>query len=283
MNFRQMLGFILLLTLSLLAVSGVQAAIVGHLTQVEGQVELMRQGKLPFLLAKVKDGVEPGDVIRTKSASRAQISFIDGSSLTIAPGSRVGLEDFSFDSQKGHRQAVLQIFQGLVRCVVPRLFQVEKPDFIMKTQTATLGVRGTSWYTLIGINFTQAFAEKGMIQVSSLPGAVPGTVLLAAWEHTLVKKGLAPIAPRLFTPEILHQLQNWLINGVPPGVVSGGLAQTLWLQREKGGMPHFPQRPAQVQGSLYIPPVVPPQPLHPQSPGGASSSGGSTGGHIKGH
>ena len=41
------------------------AEVVGHLTQVEGRVELLKGGKLPAAEAKAQDGVEPGDVLRT--------------------------------------------------------------------------------------------------------------------------------------------------------------------------------------------------------------------------
>jgi hypothetical protein len=275
MHRKHRLLSLLIMVLVLMLPSGVKAAVVGHLTQVEGQVELMRQGKLPFLPAKVKDGVEPGDLIRTKSASRAQVRFIDDSVLTIAPGSRVGIEDYSYNAPQGSRRAILQIFQGLVHCVVHRLFQVEKPDFIMKTHTASLGVRGTGWFTLVGVNFIHAFGEKGMLQVSSLPDAVPGTVILIGQEQTLVKVGLAPTPPRHYPLETLRLLQNWLANGVPPRIVSG---EPMEMPRIEGGERTItiPDRPGQIQERLYIPPALSPpgeSPRSPQSPSGGGSSG----------
>ena len=68
-----------------------QAEVVGRLTQVEGKVDILRGGKLPAIAVKMNDGVETGDVLRTKSQSKAQITFIDDSTLTIAPESRVGM------------------------------------------------------------------------------------------------------------------------------------------------------------------------------------------------
>jgi hypothetical protein len=46
------------------------ADVVGQVTQVEGRVELLKGGKLPATEAKAQDGVEPGDVLRTKSFPR---------------------------------------------------------------------------------------------------------------------------------------------------------------------------------------------------------------------
>ena len=48
-----------------------QAEVVGRLTQVEGRVDLLKGGQLPAIPAKVEDGVQPGDVLRTKSQSKA--------------------------------------------------------------------------------------------------------------------------------------------------------------------------------------------------------------------
>ena len=36
------------------------AEVVGHVTRVEGRVELLKGGKLPAAEAKAQDGVEPG-------------------------------------------------------------------------------------------------------------------------------------------------------------------------------------------------------------------------------
>ena len=70
------------------------AAVVGRFTQVVGQVDLLKQGKLPALAAKVQDGVEPGDVIRTKSKAKAQLTMVDDSIITLAPESRLAIAEY---------------------------------------------------------------------------------------------------------------------------------------------------------------------------------------------
>ena len=119
------------------------AEVVGRLTQLEGRVDLLKGGKLPAVALKVDDTVEPGDVIRTKSLSKAQITFIDNSLLTLSQESRIAIEEFKFEPGQGKRQAVLEIFQGLALAVVNKILKAEEPDFVIKTQTAIVGVRGT--------------------------------------------------------------------------------------------------------------------------------------------
>jgi hypothetical protein len=66
---------------------------VGRVAQVEGGVDILRGGKLPAIAAKRNDIINSTDIIRTKSLSSAEIKFVDDSSITIAPGSRVAIEE----------------------------------------------------------------------------------------------------------------------------------------------------------------------------------------------
>ena len=134
---------LLILAFQLAPLTGAQADVIGRLTQVEGRVDILRGGQLPATPVKVDDGVQTGDVVRTKSLSKAQITFIDNSTLTISPESRVGIEANMFDPAQDKRNAVVQLFQGLAHVVVSQVFKAAEPDFVVKTHTAIMGVRGT--------------------------------------------------------------------------------------------------------------------------------------------
>ncbi len=124
-------ALILALTLGAAFPLGVQAAVVGHFTEVVGRVDRMKAGKPPVIEVKLKDTVEPGDIVRTKSEAKAQITFIDSTTMDIAPESRLGIEAYMYDLKKDQRHVVLQVFRGLVHTVVSRVYQVQEPDFIM--------------------------------------------------------------------------------------------------------------------------------------------------------
>jgi FecR protein len=128
-------------------------AAVGRLTLVEGRVELLKDGNLPAMAVKIDDSLGAGDVIRTKSMSRAQITFIDNSTLTISPESRIAIAEFKFDAAQKKRSAVLEIFRGLALAVVSNIIKVEEPDFVIKTHTAIVGVRGTEFGIRLSPNF----------------------------------------------------------------------------------------------------------------------------------
>ncbi len=193
------------------------AEVVGHFQKVEGPVDLLKQGKLPALAPKVQDALEPGDVIRTKSQGRAQVKFVDDSVLTIAPGSRVAIETYMFDAAKGARKAVLQVFRGMVEAAVVRIFKTQEPDFIMKTHTAVLGVRGTKWYALLGPNATDVYNESGKLCVRNIFSEIVGEVCLKDMEFTRVMLNLAPTTPMPFQQNDLAPLQKLLVTGETQG------------------------------------------------------------------
>jgi hypothetical protein len=187
-----------------------QAEAVGRFIEVEGVVDILRQGKLPALPAKVQEAVELSDVIRIKSASRAQIQFIDDSIITLAPGSRIAIDKYSYNADKKERQAVLQVFSGLVHTLVKKIHQVNQPDFILKTQTAVIGVRGTDWYTVLGINITDIYNASGTTEVSNIFPDVPGKVLLSGPMSSRVGFNLPPTVPMPIDPNELKMLRNQL-------------------------------------------------------------------------
>ncbi|MBU4447374.1 MAG: FecR family protein [Proteobacteria bacterium] len=198
-----------------------QADVVGRLTQVEGRVDILRGGKLPAIPVKLNDGVQTGDVLRTKSLSKAQITFIDNSTMTISPESRVGIEAYMFDSSKNKRNAVVQLFQGLAHVAVSKIFKAAEPDFVVKTQTAIMGVRGTDFGVRIYPNSSDVLNFEGLLQVGNrLPevsqlfrrafkvaysfgsGGAGGQhwVFLKAMQGTSVGLGLPPSAVFAVTP-----------------------------------------------------------------------------------
>jgi len=137
---------------------------VGLFTQVEGNVELSRQKAKP-ILAKPQTGVQLSDSIKTEAQGRAQLQFLDASTMTISPRSDIVIESYMFDSKTGEQKSLSKLTQGLVRLIVP-VSKLEKKEFLVKTSTAVMGIRGTEVYILIGPEFTDVFVKTGSVAVS---------------------------------------------------------------------------------------------------------------------
>jgi hypothetical protein len=163
--------------------------------------------------------VEPGDVLRTKSLSRAQITFLDNTTVTLSPESRIAIDEYMFDPAKRKRSAVLQLFQGVVHLVVTQLFKVQEPDFLVKTHTAVMGVRGTDVGIRLSPNDSTFLCFKGLVRVANIFPEVsetfkkaekvafsfgPAFVDLHDMQGALVARGLPPV--RFAIHEVDRQL-----------------------------------------------------------------------------
>ena len=259
MTRKCMLVVMAILTLLGVFALSAHSAVVGRFTLIKGQVDVLKGGKIPATPAKVQDPVETGDVIRTKSGAKAQLSMVDDSVITLAPESRLAIADYQYNPARGERRAVLRLFRGLVHAVVNRIIKTEEPDFIMETHTATIGVRGTNWYTLLGPNSTGVYLPQGILGVSSNLRTVPDLLRLQSGQFTKVIQGLKPSLPQALTPEILRMLERLMDTGLTGDVLGFDLPAS-----GTGPPLTLPESPDQKILQQTIPPVL--QPQHPVAP-----------------
>lgn len=273
------------LALMLIVTSVAGAGVVGRLTQMEGRVDLLKGGNLPAIPVKVGDTVEPGDVIRTKSLSKAQITFIDDSTLTLSPEARLAIEDFKFEPSQGKRRAVLEVFQGLALTVVNKILKAEEPDFVVKTQTAIVGVRGTEFGIRIQPNSSTILNFSGRVQVGNIFPEVSRLFLKAfkvayAWnsgssqwvllndmQGTTVARNMPPTAPFTLTPEdrllFMRQLNTFAATQgqLPQGPVPPFIEKTTFPPVIPDNLlTPGPQDTLNILNTLAVPPTVVPQP-----------------------
>jgi FecR protein len=279
------------LALMLIVSSVAGAGVVGHVTLMEGRVDLLKGGNLPAIAVKVGDTVEPGDVIRTKSLSKAQITFIDDSTLTLSPEARLAIEDFKFEPSQGKRRAVLEVFQGLALAVVNKILKAEEPDFVVKTQTAIVGVRGTEFGIRIQPNSSTILNFSGRVQVGNILPAVSRRFLKAfkvayAWnsgssqwvflndmQGTTVARNMPPTAPFTLTPEdrllFMRQLNTFVATQgqLPQGPVPPFIEKTTLppVIPDKFLTPGA-QDTLNILNTLTVPPTVVPVPQTPPPP-----------------
>jgi hypothetical protein len=239
------------------------AAVVGHFTQVRGEVDLLKGGKIPGLPVKLRDGVEPGDVIRTKARARAELTMVDDSVLILAPESRLAVADYSYSPASNERRAVVRLLRGLVHTVVNRIIRTEEPDFIMETHTAVIGVRGTDWYTLLSPSYTSVYLALGTLGVNSNLPTLPAQVLLQSMQFTQVPMGKQPLPSRPLTMEMIGILERLMDTGLVAGGLlgpGGGLPPVGGEYQLPLGLPTSPEQRLRQE---YIPPVLQPQPQMP--------------------
>lgn len=118
-------------------------AAIGQINSAAGAVSIVRGSlRLP---AQAGEPVYQSDTIETGADGQAGITFVDNSRFSLGPGGQLALPEFHFDTatQKGGmtadlRQGTLAVVSGAITHTTPGAMHI-------KTPTAFLGVRGTTF------------------------------------------------------------------------------------------------------------------------------------------
>lgn len=89
----------------------------------------------------LKDNVYRDEVIEASIASAAEITFLDDTKLLLGPNTRLTLDRFVFDPDPALGKFVMTASKGVFRFVSGSL---SKEAYVLRTPTATIGVRGTA-------------------------------------------------------------------------------------------------------------------------------------------
>src|SRR3989304_913811 len=122
-----------------------QAAPAGKFTNVEGDVDVTAPGQ-QAVPAHLGDPLNVGDIIRTKSKSKCEVTFVDGSVLRLAETSRLRVAEFS--QEKEQRSATLNLFRGKIQNIVKTAAGAagERSKYEVQMPTAVTGVRGAKFF-----------------------------------------------------------------------------------------------------------------------------------------
>ncbi|MES2017949.1 MAG: FecR family protein [Pseudomonadota bacterium] len=94
----------------------------------------------------MRSEVEQGDTLVSEKNTYAQIKFIDNSEITIKPDTTFKIEAFAFDAGKPEGDsASFNLVKGGLRSITGLLGKRNKEKFQLKTPTATIGIRGTTF------------------------------------------------------------------------------------------------------------------------------------------
>jgi len=201
--------FIFFILISLISPSFAQE--VGKLTALQGRVDIMHEGKPPAVEAKLNQPVYLKDIIRTKTDSKAEVTFKDGTVIKIAQRSRVDISEYFTDGES--LKARIELQRGRVGAYVSKE-SVEKISsspkanrFEVKTPLAVAGVRGTNFIVSHHINpTTTVLVLSGKVYVYNinLPEQI---VELHDGEMTIIKEKNPPTPPVQATPEDTSRYQ----------------------------------------------------------------------------
>lgn len=147
---KRLTALFVILLVGICGVSAARAAAVGTITKAAGRVDITAPGRTR-VPAAVGDEVHQGDVIRTKSGSSAEITFVDGGVMRLGPKSRVEISEYAVEEKKVKR-GLFKLFRGKIQNVVRKIAGIRfghkrQNRLEVHTPTAVCGVRGTDFYS----------------------------------------------------------------------------------------------------------------------------------------
>ena len=116
---------------------------IAQVKKVTGQVVIQRSGRR--LPAKVGDPLFEKDIVETGPDGGIGITFVDNTVFSTGPNSQLVLDEFQFDSNNFRGSMLADMRQGTLAVVSGDITRSSPGAMKIKTPTAVLGVRGTTF------------------------------------------------------------------------------------------------------------------------------------------
>lgn len=142
---KQVLGALLFAALLVTGNAAWAAQVAGVVARLSGPL-MAKKADGSVKVLGLKSEVESGDTLVSEKNTYAQIKFIDNSEITLRPGTTFKVENFSFDEGKPDGDnASYSLVKGGLRSITGLMGKRNKEKFSLKTPTATIGIRGTTF------------------------------------------------------------------------------------------------------------------------------------------
>ncbi len=137
------------------------AAPVGKVSKVQ------KQAQVGSRTATTGTSVHMNDRLRTGPGARMQVTFIDGTQLTLGENATVVIDNYVFNPSKGAGKMALSSTQGAFRFATGRLNQMKDRDVKVNTPQGALAVRGTDFWSGPIDGHYGTYVVKGKVGVRS--------------------------------------------------------------------------------------------------------------------
>ncbi|GAB2855301.1 hypothetical protein GCM10027277_24780 [Pseudoduganella ginsengisoli] len=128
------------------AMPALASTVAGTVTQLSGAMTASRADGVVRPLA-LKSEVASGELLTTAKDSYAIVKFIDDSEIVLKPVTVLAIDHFVFEHGKpSGDSAGLRLLRGGMRSVTGLLGKRNKEKFTLHTPSATIGIRGTTFF-----------------------------------------------------------------------------------------------------------------------------------------
>lgn len=221
------------LALMLFWVAGASWAgqVAGTIVQLSGPLMAKRADGAVRILS-MKSEVESGDTLVTEKNTYAMVKFIDNSEITLKPSTTFKVENFAYDADKPDGDnASFNLVKGGLRSVTGLLGKRNKEKFSLKTPSATIGIRGTTfvaeWVEPTEQAVAYAAAQRQawlMASTAGLEDTYPLQPLLLA-QASIPAPGTSALPPGLYV-QVIDGMINLTNKGGAQNFTAGQFGYT---------------------------------------------------------
>lgn len=144
-RYRSLILSLACFVLALFSAQPVQAAgegPAGSVKSVTGEAQVIRSGAAPASL-KPGDRIFEKDVLTTGKGASLGLVLRDNATLALGPGSRLVVERFLFEPEKGALAQVLRLSHGSMAAVSGEIVKLNPAASKVETPIYSIGIRGT--------------------------------------------------------------------------------------------------------------------------------------------
>ena len=130
---------------------------IGEVSELRGNAQVVRDKAYQ---AELEFGIEQNDNVQTR-AGRIAIEFLDESVVKLTEHSNLVIDEYIFDPNPNKSKLALNFASGTARFITGNLNKIAKENFVIKTPTSQIAIRGT--------DFTATVDELGRSLIILLP------------------------------------------------------------------------------------------------------------------
>ncbi|MBN1881220.1 MAG: FecR domain-containing protein [Deltaproteobacteria bacterium] len=172
--------------------------------RIEGSADILPAGEETWIPLTRGDSIVPGDIVETGPGCSVELNMPDGSILLVGPNTSITIDEIGTVEAVGLTTNRFQLLGGKIRAIVPHMAG-RRPLFIIDTENASVGVRGTDFFESFDPNTltTYVLGLDGCVSMTPLGGAAFDVCVR---EETVVMPGVIPVGSRPADDETIQKI-----------------------------------------------------------------------------
>jgi hypothetical protein len=182
---------------------------VGKITAVNGEAYVIRaQDQLVAALGMI---LEKDDEVQSKADGKVQLTFNDKTLITLGNNSQLSISEYLYDESTQKPKAEFKLSKGVFRTITGKIGKIAADRFKVKTNNATIGIRGTEWDSEIveesdgTTTETHACNDGEIVVTSNITGV---SVVVSEDQATTVEAGKDPETPKPKSQATMSTVDN---------------------------------------------------------------------------